>query len=95
MTIHPGGVHAQTSILPAPHNLAPIADQVCAHLQRPERGAKRRRRRLQELRGEVVHDRLLYADCITSSQKTEKKSQLEGGLEIGRGEEGERENGQP
>jgi len=79
------GVHAQTSILPAPHNLAPIADQVRARLQHPERGTKRRRR-LQALRGEVVHDRLLVRciQYITSSQKTKTKSQLRwGGWRMG------------
>ena len=93
MSICLDGVHAQTSILPALGNLAPIADQVRARLQRLEPGAKRRRRRLQALRGEVVNDRLLVRcmhHVVPENQKKRKSA-----LENGRGEEDEREHGQP
>jgi len=65
-------VHAKTSILSAPHALAPIAERACAPPQRPvrpEHGAERRRRSetlggvdmLEHFahHGEVVLDRLL------------------------------------
>jgi hypothetical protein len=66
------GVHAQTGILPAAHDLAPLTNRACARPQcavRPEDGAERRRR-LEALGGldvpenfarygEVVLDRLL------------------------------------
>jgi len=79
MSICLDSVHAQTRILPALRNLAPIADRVRPRLQRPERGGKRRRRRLQALRGEVVHDRLPVR-CMHHIVPEDQKTGQPGGI---------------